>query len=356
LPLKKISRLNKRWKRITNWEQWPFMMIYAPLSLLWGYYALKAKAFWYFSNVNPTLEFSGFEGETKKEMYDQLPPELYPKTLYIPASLDFGRVRSKMMEAGFNYPFITKPDIGTQGILVRKIEKEKDLFDYHKNINADYIIQEYIQLPLEFSVFHVRYPDETKGIVTGFILKEYLAVVGDGKLTVLQLIQRHPKASAREDEMRHRHPEKLDEVLPAGEKFYLSFTGNHNRGATFNNLRMQIDQQLCDVFDDISNRVGHFYYGRYDLKCTSIEDLKKGLNISILEYNGTGSEPNHIYDCGMSYFEALKEVARHWKYMYEIGKINAKKGIRYWRFTEGRLQLKKATSIYKELRKRDLQF
>jgi hypothetical protein len=34
-----------------------------------------------FSNVNPTLEFSGFDGEPKKEMYNKLPDHLYPETI-----------------------------------------------------------------------------------------------------------------------------------------------------------------------------------------------------------------------------------------------------------------------------------
>jgi hypothetical protein len=36
-------------------------------------YGMKARAFWYFTPVNPTLVFAGFEGAAEKEMYDQLP-------------------------------------------------------------------------------------------------------------------------------------------------------------------------------------------------------------------------------------------------------------------------------------------
>jgi hypothetical protein len=181
-------------------------------------------------------------------------------------------------------------------------------------------------------------------------------VTGDGSSTLLQLIKHHPKAKYREDEMKHLHEENLDRVYPEGFKYMLSFTGNHNRGARFINLHKQIDQKLCDVFDKISNEAGQFYYGRYDLKCTSIEDLKEGRNISILEYNGAGAEPNHIYDCGMSYIDALKEVARHWKDLYEIGRINYKKGVPYWSFMQGKRQLDKARSFFSMLRKYDLEY
>jgi hypothetical protein len=324
--------------------------------LLWLYYSIKAQAFWYFSNVNPTIEFSGFEGETKEEMYVQLPVELYPKTVHIKARTDIAEVRLHLVKAGFNYPFIVKPERGMQGILVRKVEKEEDLIEYHNNFPLDYLIQDFVDLPMEFSVFHVRYPGQLKGVVTGFISKEYMKVAGDGRSTLLQLIQKHPKAMVREEEMRHRHAENLHVVIPKGEKYFLSYTGNHNRGATFVNLHNHIDQRLCNVFDEISNKVGQFYYGRYDLKCTSLEDLKEGKNISILEFNGTGSEPNHIYDCGMSYPQALKEIGRHWKYLFEIGRINKKRGIPYWSFINGYRYLKNARKLLAELRKYELQY
>lgn len=344
------------WKRLTNWELWPFLVIYAPLGFLWLYYAFKARAFWFFSNVNPTIEFSGFEGEAKKEMYDQLPQSLYPKTIYIKAHCSPDDLKTAVHNAGFTYPFAAKPEVGMQGILFRKIENENDLQQYHQRMPVDYLLQELVDLPMELSVFHIRYPGQTKGIVTGFILKEYMVVVGDGSSTLLQLIQKHPKAKVREDEMRRRHAQHLSTILPLGEKYYLSITGNHNRGAKFVNLHNRIDQQLCDVFDKISIEAGEFYFGRYDLKCTSIEDLKAGKNILILEYNGTGAEPNHIYDCGMSYTQALKEIARHWQYMYEISEINKRRGIPHWSFIKGYRYLRNASKLFARLRKYDLAY
>jgi hypothetical protein len=332
------------------------MVIYSPLGFVWVYYAIKARAFWFFSPVNPTLEFSGFEGESKKEMYEQLPKSYYPKTIFVTHDRNTGELIEQVWLEGFSYPVIAKPQIGMQGILVRKLKNEQQLKDYHIHIPVDYIIQDFVDLPLEFSVFHIRYPGQTKGKVTGFILKEYIEVTGDGSSTLLHLIQHHPKAKYREEEMRHLHEENLFNVIPAGQKYMLSFTGNHNRGARFINLHNQIDQKLCDVFDKISNQAGQFYFGRYDLKCTSIEDLKEGKNISILEYNGAGAEPNHIYDCGMSYLNALKEVVRHWEDLYRIGRINFKNGVPYWNFMQGKRQMDKSRRFFKMLRKYDLEY
>lgn len=345
--------MNKFLNKISNWESWPFYIIYAPLGIVWLYYACKAKAFWFFSNVNPTLEFSGFEGEPKKEMYEQLPSHLYPETIYVKAKTDFKIVQERLVKSNINYPFIVKPEIGMQGILFRKIAREKELYDYHHHIPVDYIMQEYADLPLEFSVFHIRYPSQAKGKVTGFILKEYMYAEGDGKSTLLQLIKEHTKAKYYRKEMEHKHEQSLQRILQKGEKYTLSIAGNHNRGARFVNLHKLIDQQLCDVFDNISNQAGEFYFGRYDLKCTSIEDLKAGKNFFILEFNGAGAEPNHIYDCGMSYSNALKEVARHWNDWYKIGEINKKRGIRHWSFIKGYRYLKNARNFFKNLRQYD---
>ena len=121
-------------------------------------------------------------------------------------------------------------------------------------------------------------------------------VTGDGKKTLGQLVNEHPKAQHRLTEMKKKHAENWLSIPKDGEKYYLSVAGNHNRGARFINLHKEIDEQLTDVFDCLNNESKNFFYGRYDLKCTSIGDLKNGKNLMILEYNGAGAEPNHIYD------------------------------------------------------------
>lgn len=341
-------------QKLIHWEVWPFYVIYAPLGFVWVYYAFKAKAFWFFSPVNPTLEFSGFEGESKKEMYEQLPEKYYPKTMFVAAQQNLQQVLQGITAKGFAYPFIVKPQIGMQGMMFRKIDNAQQLQQYHRQMPADYLVQQLVDMPMEFSVFHIRYPGEIKGKVTGFILKDYLAVTGNGASTLIQLIQKHPRASYREGEMRHKHASHLNAVIAAGEKYYLSIAGNHNRGARFINLEKEIDERLCKVFDKISVDAGHFYFGRYDLKAASVEELKQGKNFCILEYNGAGAEPNHIYDCGMSYSKALKIVIEHWEHLYRIGKINNSNGVAYWSYLAGYRHLKKAHGFFKILNQADL--
>jgi hypothetical protein len=336
-----------------NWELWPFYALYAPIGPVWFWYCLRSRSFWFFSSSNPTITFGGFEGESKREMYEQLPPNSHPKTIYILHDLPFEEVKKRICEAGFNYPFIVKPDVGMKGILFRKIENEDQLQKYHSRIPVEYIVQDLVDLPVEVSVFYYRHPAQQKGVISGFIQKELLEVYGDGKSTLWELILEHPRARHRLDEMRHRHEHRLDRVLQKGQHFYLSYAGNHNRGARFINLQNEIDDRLLKVFDDLSHYTNKFYYGRYDIKCQSIEDLKQGKNYSILEFNGCGAEPNHIYDTGMNLGSAYREILKHWKALYEISKHNHNNGTPYWTFKRGRNFLREAKRHFKMLEKFD---
>lgn len=344
---------NNFFERLTNWELWPFYILYFPIGIIWFWYCLRARSLWFFSSSNPTITFGGFEGESKKEMYNQLPAESYPKTIYILHDFSFDDVKKKIRFHGFNYPFVVKPDVGMKGILFRKIDNEDQLQKYHSRIPVEYIVQELIELPVELSVFYYRHPTKHKGIISGMIQKELLEVEGDGHSTLWELILEHPRAKFRLEEMKQRHEHRLDRVIHEGQHFFLSYAGNHNRGARFIDLKHMVNEQLLKVFDDLSHYTDKFYYGRYDIKCTSIEDLRQGKNFSIIEFNGCGAEPNHIYDAGMTLSQAYREILKHWKVLYQISKYNHDHGARYWPFKKGYRFLKKAKQHFKMLEKYD---
>lgn len=340
------------WEKVGNWELWPFKLRYFLISPVWLWYCLRSRSFWFFSSSNPTLTFGGFEGEGKKEMYDLLPKEFYPKTVFVHPGDDFEKLRSLINTNGFNYPFVVKPDVGMKGLLFRKIDDEEELKLYHEKNVVDYIIQDLVTYPLEVSVFYYRYPNEQKGVITGFIQKELMDVYGDGHSTLWELILEHPHAKHRLEEMRIKHEEQLNTIIPKGERYILTYAANLNRGAKFTNLYEHVDENLLHIFDAISHRA-KFYYGRYDIKCESIEDLKKGMNFTILEFNGSGAEPNHVYHAGYSLFDAYKVFLHHWKVLYKISKYNKEHGIPYWPTMKGWRFLREAKKHLKVLEQKD---
>ena len=319
---------------------------------VWAWHCLRARSLWFFTPSNPTISFGGFEGETKSEMYEQLPPGTFPKSIYISPSLGFAELKTRAEEK-FTYPFAAKPDAGMMGFMFRRIDNAKTLEAYHKKMPVNYIIQELVQYPLEVSVFYYRYPNSKTGTITGFLKKEFLQVTGDGQSTLLQLMQEYDRARFRLEEMKAKHADNLKKVLPGGEIYFLSYALNLSRGGRLISLEHEIDDRLLKVFDELSLYTKHFYYGRYDIKCASIEELKQGKNYFILEYNGCGAEPHHAYGNGNTLLQAYGIFLHHWKVLYEISGYNHRNGFPHWTFRRGLDYLKKGKANYRLIKKLD---
>ena len=120
--------------------------------------------------------------------------------------------------------------------------------------------------------------------------------------------------------------------------------GNHCLGTKFLNANHLINDQLTAVFNKISHEIDGFYFGRYDLRCPSLSDLYEGKNIKIMELNGAGAEPAHIYQPGFSILEGWQVLLYHWHILYEISILNHKKGVAYLTLNEARLILKRIKS------------
>jgi hypothetical protein len=339
---------------IKNWEAWPFKLLYAPISFFWIWYIIKSRYVWFFTSSNPKITFGGMEGEPKKEMYDLLPAHLYPATCNVLPHEDFSILQDRLVKSNILYPLIVKPEVGCQGILLRKIDDEQAFLNYHSQMPWEYVAQNLVTYPMEVSVFYIRHPKSTKGMITGFLHKMPLQVIGDGNQSLSSLIKHHHKGAGRVEELFTKHKDNWDKVLPAGEKYMLSYAANHNRGAHFIDLKDHIDDQLITIFDEISIGINDFFYGRYDIMCNSIAELKDGKNFTILEFNGCGAEPNHFYDTGYTLLGAYQEILKHWKALYEISKYNRQQGIFPWPFLKGKIFLQSAREHIVEMKKVDL--
>jgi hypothetical protein len=337
-------------QKIKNWEQWPFKILYAPIAPVWLWYIIRSGAIWFFTPSNPKLTFGGMEGEPKKEMHDLLPKNLCPTYFNVQPSEDFNVIKKKLGSFNISFPLIVKPEVGGQGIFFRKIHNETELGNYHKRIPVEYFIQEFIAYPIEVSLFYYRYPNESKGAITGFLQKIPLQVTGDGKHTLQELILMNTKSSKRLEELRGKHEHNFEKVIEEGRIYILSYAANHNRGAKFIDLKEKIDDHLVGMLDTISRSINDFFYGRYDIMCQSVEDLKKGSNFVILEYNGCGAEPNHFYDTGYTLINAWKEILKHWKILFQISRYNNQRGVSYWPAVKGLRFLRNTKKYYKKIK------
>ncbi len=280
-------------------------------------------------------------------MHDLLPPPLCPPFFNVQPSQDFQDVLKNITNNKIHFPLIVKPEVGGQGILFRKIDTKDQLKNYHEKVPVEYFIQELINYPLEVSLFYYRHPKESSGTISGFLQKVPLQVTGDGCHTLKDLILMNPKSKKLQKELLTKHKKNLAAILPANEKYMLSYAANHNRGASFIDLKNEIDERLVRLLDALSH-ANDFFYGRYDIMCNSLEELKEGKNFVILEYNGCGAEPNHFYDTGYTLANAWKEILKHWKILYQICRYNYKNGIDYWPLLKG-IQFRMATKKHYKL-------
>ena len=146
--------------------------------------------------------------------------------------------------------------------------------------------------------------------------------------------------------LKKTYQDKLEEKIEAGRRIELVSIGNHCLGTKFLNGNHLITPKLSASFDRISKQVKGFYFGRYDLRCATLVDLENG-NVKIVELNGCGAEPAHIYQPGSSVLKAISVLITHWKNMYRVSIENNKLGVPYLSFKDGREIYRK----FKELKK-----
>lgn len=322
--------------RILHWEYWPQWLVYAPIAPVYIWHAIRARSPFFMVAANPDMENGGYMMESKYTIHGQLPEQLVPPTFLVHPADDFCTVEKKLEDSGIRYPFFCKPDIGGRGRGVEKIANIQQLKNYHSSSPLSYLLQAAIPYNNEIGVFYCRFPGEEKGFISGIVKKEPVQVKGDGVHTLRQLIEAVPRYYFQRKFLFTKYEAVLDNVIADGQYMLLSEIGNHARGSRFTDCTASNNQQLEKVMNQISAAYNTFYFGRYDIKFSCWEDLYEGKNFMIVELNGSGSEPTHIYDPEKSIWQAWNIIVSHWKIMYRIAVAHHSKGIAYPSLKEGR--------------------
>jgi hypothetical protein len=345
-----MNYLKLKFHRLLHWEYWPFAVVYYPIFPVWFYYALKARSLFFFSASNPSIKNGGMAMESKKEIYDLIPDAFIPKTILVSHQETTDAIIANASKAGISFPLIAKPDIGMKAFAVDKINNANELTAYQNKIEKDFLVQELITYPNEIGIFYVRFPDEVEGSITGIVSKEFLTVTGNGADNIVQLIKKNPRSYFQLPELKRKYGDYLNTILPAGEKFILVPFGSHTRGSKFLDYTSIQNEKLLQTINGVCTKISGFYFGRLDIRYNTFEDLCEGKNFSIIEINGAGSEPTHIYDPSHSIFFAWKEIIRHWKLLYQVSVANNKKGHPYLSYKAGKEMLCANSELEAQLR------
>ncbi|HKR59272.1 MAG TPA: VTT domain-containing protein [Pyrinomonadaceae bacterium] len=321
------------WRRMTRWEFWPPWVFYPPVFCYVTYLMLKHRSLTLFTAANPAIIGGGFIGESKIEILQGLSraKEFIARASLIDASLDTDarimRAKNFMVENGFSFPIVVKPNEGQRGRGVAIVRSDALLNDYLHHSSSDTIIQEYVP-GYEFGVFYYRLPGTAKGRIFSITEKHMPVLKGDGKSTLERLILNDERAVCMARFYLDQQRERLWEVLGEDESVQLVELGTHCRGAIFLDGAWIKTAVLEEAFDQISKGFDGFYFGRYDVRTPSIEDFQRGKNFKIVELNGVTSEATHIYDPKNSLYTAYKTLFEQWRIAFEIGSHNHRRGVR----------------------------
>lgn len=314
------------WTKWTVWEYLPWWLSNVPVYGMYAWFAVRARHFFFFSNVNPAIPLGGAVGESKIGILELIPAHLKPKMVFTPGGEAFETVLEKMRQVGLDFPVVAKPDVGERGFLVQKFSEAESLRSHIERFQAPFIIQEFLHLPVEMTVLFHRFPDTGRFGITSVCVKEFLSVTGDGGSSVRQLMARNPRAAFQLERFEREQPALLDQVPPAAQSLLLEPIGNHVRGTKFLNGNHLISRDMTATFDTICQQIDGVLFGRFDLKCQSLEALERG-EFMVMELNGVFGEPAHVYDPAYGMWRAYRDFYRHWQILYRLHRAQLRCGV-----------------------------
>lgn len=291
--------------------------------------------------------------EPKSEI-DLLIPERYkPLTLFFIAGTSVDKIKETVRNNNLQYPLVVKPDIGMQGKAVVKVNNDYELNISITKFTVNFIVQPFIPYPKEVGIFYVRYPNDEYGKITGIVEKEFLSVTGDGISTIENLLFNTPRYVLQIPVLKKLLGETINDILKKGDEKILVPYGNHVRGSLFLDSTYKNTKKIESVIDNACKSIDGFYFGRLDIRFNSFEELAEDKNWSIIELNGAGSEPTHMYDPKHSLLFAWKEIIRHWRMLYKVSMQNKRKGFSFLKYKEGVTMFRENSEYVKKLNEID---
>ena len=283
------------------------------------------------SAVNPGMPVGGLIDSNKaKNLLDiqALLPEAVAKTGLLRANnaSSLANLEKIMADLELSFPIILKPNSGQRGLGVSVIDKQAAATEYmNARQNTDILVQEYVEGE-EFGVFYMREPKQLNGFVFSITHKQFPELVGDGESTLEKLILEDPRMHYMARFLLKQHADQLDHVPKNDEAVAMVAIGSHCRGSLFVDGKDCLTPELEARIDEISKTIPGYYYGRYDLRVSSIEAFLQGQDLKVIEANGLTSESTNIYDPKNSLLFAYKTLFQQWQLAFKISKQNRRNG------------------------------
>jgi len=211
------------------------------------------------------------------------------------------------------FPVIVKPDIGAVGKGVQMVSTEAEIEAVVASLEVDQILQEFCAQPCEFGVFYVR--TAGTGRISGINKKHFPTVVGDGKHTLQQLAEQHPRYTQHWSIFLNHN--NLLRIPDDTEEVRLSFIGSHTMGCKFTDCTELRTSQLESALNRICDPQPGFNFGRLDVRAASDSAFARG-EFVVIEVNGIASLPTHMFDPDYRLRQAYRIFLEHARLLVSI--------------------------------------
>ena len=334
-------------RKVATAERIPPALFYLPLVFNWIRLGLRHRSLTLPTAANPMIFTGGMWGESKSSYFYDVAPAarqwiadfvvVKRKAGASSMAADIERAAHALADAGLDFPLIAKPDIGWHGHGVRRIDNRNQLADYVADFPQGHMLmlQRYVPYAAEAAVLYARLPGDTSGRILSLTLRYFPHVVGNGRMTVRQLIGSDARAQWKSalhlgTDPTHRgvDPCDLDRIPAHGEVVRIALIGNQRAGALYRDGHRHITPALEARFDAIARSMTEFHYGRFDLRFESIEGLMRGEDLAVVEINGIGGEAIDCWDPRLPVREAYRRLAEQQRLLFLIGERNRARGFR----------------------------
>jgi hypothetical protein len=330
------AALSDSGKTTSFFEFWPTWVMYLPVVFLWLLYAVRYRSLTAPLLANPNIALGGMVGGSKHELMSQatglcrqaILPWIWVCVNGESTVKQAADCISRAKEKGIPLPFVCKPDTGCRGAGVKLVASESALSEIIAKYpeGAAFICQQLAAYESEVGIFYVRSPENPVGEVVSLAFKHTPSVIGDGKHTLAQLVQQDARASGLLELYRSKNSAAWFAVVPDGRRHRLLFSASHCRGAVFSDARQHITPALTQAINHIMADLPEFYYGRLDVKYSSLAALKNGRDLEIVEINGASSESIHIWDKDARFSDAIKTLLWQYRTLFRLGVYQLRQG------------------------------
>lgn len=316
-------------------ERWPKWLICVPLVLQWLYLSARHGSTTLPSCANPCITAGGLVGEGKLEYFAGMGPLARQATAaHCAITPGEGRlpdaVKTAMQRAGLAFPVVAKPDLGMCGFGVCRVDTLEALQAYLAAFPAEQtvVLQTYLVEEGEAGIFYAREPGQPRGRIIGLALRRFPQVTGDGTHTLGALIAVDVRARRLLDSAHHALAADTDAVPAAGQVVRLATIGSTRVGGLYTDGGAHATAQLTAAIDAIAQDMPEFYFGRFDIRFSSVTELREGQGLCIMEINGAGSEAIEAWDPATPLLTAFRIIFAKQARLFAIGAAMRARGHR----------------------------